>query len=95
MEPDEHRYRVTLHRCFVFHFGPAHFHVSAVYEAERKYLFLDLLLSEYYVSLFHNDTPIIVQSSVEIVLLTLSAAYITYNRTFSPPKDTETICPVG
>lgn len=48
MELDEHRYHITLHRRVIFHFGPTHFHVSAVYETEREYLFLDLLLSEYY-----------------------------------------------
>ena len=51
MDPDEHRYCVTLHRRFVFHFGPIHFHVSFVYETEREYLFIDFLLSQYYVSL--------------------------------------------
>jgi len=42
-----------------------------------------------------SDTPIIVRSSIEIVLLSMSAAYITYNRTFGLPKDIVPICPVG
>jgi hypothetical protein len=48
MEPDEYRTCVTVYRRFLFHFGPVHFHVSAVYETECEYLFIDLLLSEYY-----------------------------------------------
>lgn len=45
MDPDEHYNRVTVHRRVIFHFGPIHFHVSFVYEAECEYLFIDFLLS--------------------------------------------------
>lgn len=42
-----------------------------------------------------DDTPIIVRSSVEIFLLSLSAAYITYNRRMGTPKEVTPIVPIG